>query len=256
MQLHFREQGHGPVVIILHGLFGSLDNWAYVSQQLAERFRIFSLDQRNHGQSPHTPEMNYRLLAGDLRDFMQQHGLSSAAMMGHSMGGKAAMEFALTWPGMVDRLVVVDMAPRSYPRRHDGLFDALLAVDLRNFRTRGQVDEALAPSIPEAGVRRFLLKSLAQTSPGVFEWRFNLPVLRDHYPELTKALEPGRRCDRPALFIRGEKSDYVRAEDIAGIHELFPKAKIETIAGASHWVHAESAEKFVSVVGNFLGENF
>lgn len=256
MRLHFREQGQGPALIILHGLFGSLDNWAYVSQCFADRFRVFSIDQRNHGQSPHSPEMNYRVLAADLHEFMREHDLQSASVMGHSMGGKAAMEFALSWPEKLDRLVVVDMAPRAYPRRHDDIFEALLKLDLSAFRSRAEVEEALAPVIPEMSVRRFLLKGLAQLEPGSFRWKFNLPVLHEHYPDLTAPIETGRRCERRALFLRGGKSDYVRDEDIPLINGFFPQASIETIPEASHWVHAESAEKFVSVVRKFLSANF
>ncbi len=256
MQLHFREQGNGRALIILHGLFGSLDNWAYVSGQLAERFHVFSIDQRNHGQSPHSNEMNFPALAADLNEFMIQRGLESASVMGHSMGGKAAMEFALAWPEKVERLIVVDMATRAYPRRHDDIFEALLEIELGKFQTRAQVDEALTSKIPELAVRRFLLKGISQDAPGSLRWKFNLPVLHEHYSELTEALASERHCDKPALFIRGGKSDYILDDDLPQIRELFPRAELETIPEASHWVHAECADKFIKSVENFLVRNF
>ncbi|HYG21212.1 MAG TPA: alpha/beta fold hydrolase [Verrucomicrobiae bacterium] len=256
MTLNFREQGEGPPLIILHGLFGSLENWAHIAQQLSENFKVFTLDQRNHGSSPHSPDMNFPVLARDVSEFLKEHHIQRAHILGHSLGGKAAMEFALSECANVDRLVVVDMAPRGYPRRHDEIFQALLALRLEAFRTRAEVEQALAGDIPDLAVRRFLLKGLAQDEPGRFRWRFNLPVLFQRYGELTEAVAGGRVCDRPALFIRGGESDYVRHEDLPLIRKFFPHAEIATIESASHWVHAEQPEKFLDQTRKFLCGNF
>lgn len=254
MRLHFRERGDGPPLIILHGLFGSLENWGHISQQLADSFRVISVDQRNHGQSPHDSTMNYSALTDDLREFMDDLNLTSAHLLGHSMGGKTAMQFALTFPKRVNRLVVVDMAPRGYAPKHELIFAALLALDLKRYETRAQVEEALTPKIPELGVRRFLLKGLAKNAEGAFTWRFNLPTLREHYDKLTATLEVQGTFEKPALFLRGGESDYICEEDQAMIRKLFPNARIATIPGASHWLHAEAPEPFLEVTRKFLSE--
>lgn len=254
MRLHFREQGSGPVVIILHGLFGSLDNWAYISQQLSEQFRVISVDQRNHGQSPHDPEMNYSALARDLKEFIEHHGFEKSCVMGHSMGGKAAMQLALTSPELVERLIVVDMAPRAYPRKHDRIFAAMLGLDLRKYQTRSEIEAALEPDVPEMEVRRFLLKGVVRQPEGGFEWKFNLRALHEHYPELSGELPATGRFERPTLFIRGEESDYIRDDDSETIQRIFLQSRIVAIPGASHWVHAEKPENFLSAVMNFLKE--
>ena len=252
MRLHYREQGRGPALVILHGLFGSLDNWAFISQRLAEHFRVFSIDQRNHGQSPHDPEMNYAVMAEDLREFLEQHELPSAHVLGHSLGGKVAMQFALQHPERVDRLMVADMAPRGYERRHDNIFNALLGLNLEAFQTRAQIESALAPQLPDLAVRRFLLKGLARNDSGKLEWKFNLRTLHESYGLLTSAIEWNGVCKKPALFIRGGKSDYIREDDSADIHRLFPLAKITTIPNASHWLHADAAEEFLQIIEGFL----
>ncbi len=252
MRLHFREQGHGPSLIILHGLFGSLENWGFISQQLADDFRVISVDQRNHGQSPHAPEMNYTALARDLCVFMDQQNLASAHLLGHSMGGKAAMQFALLHPERVDRLIVVDMALRAYEPKHDDIFEALSALDLNLYQTRAQVEEALAPRLPDLAVRRFLLKGLTRNPEGGLRWKFNLPVLRENYPGMTTALNAKGSFAMPALFIRGSQSDYIRNEDVPEIQRLFPNADVITIPEASHWVHAEKPDDFLAAARQFL----
>ena len=168
MQLHFRSYGDGEPLIILHGLFGSLDNWHSMSVKLAAPFQVFAVDQRNHGASPHSPEMSYPIMADDLEEFLQSQGLARAYVMGHSMGGKTAMQFALRYPHRVERLVVVDIAPRVYSPLHARILEALLALDLASFKTRKQVEDALASAIPELGTRQFLLKNLTRGAEGHF----------------------------------------------------------------------------------------
>jgi esterase len=254
MQLHFRQQGHGFPLIILHGLFGSLDNWAFVSQQLSEYFQVFSVDQRNHGLSPHSSEMSYPVMAQDVNEFMDEHALPRTNLLGHSMGGKVAMQFALKYPQRVERLIIVDMAPRAYAPAHESIFRALLALKMDAFQNRAQIEDALSVDIPELATRRFLLKGLTRNSAGTFEWKFNLKSLHEDYHFLNAATESNQPFFGPTLFIRGENSDYIREQDLAAIQNLFPASRLVTIPDASHWVHAEAPEKFQRAVTEFLCE--
>jgi len=252
MQLHFKEYGHGRPVILLHGLFGSLDNWHSVASRLAETFHVFALDQRNHGQSPHSTEMAYPLMAADVDNFLAARGLDSAGVIGHSMGGKTAMQLALSFPQRVQRLVVADIAPRAYAPAHDKIFAALQALDLPKFQNRSDIEAALALEIPDLVVRRFLLKNLGRTPAGGFFWKINLPNIAENYGRLREPVAGSTPFTGPALFIRGGKSNYVRPEDEPLIHKWFPSARIETIPEAGHWVHADRPEEFLGLVGDFL----
>jgi len=162
MRLHFKESGNGQPLIILHGLFGSSDNWMAVAPKLAEHFRVFVIDLRNHGQSPHSAEMDYALMAGDVAEFLDVNNFADAALMGHSLGGKVAMQFALSYPNRVTKLIVSDMVPRVYEPSHAKIISALLALDLNAFQSRQPIEEALAAEIPSLAVRRFLLKNLGR----------------------------------------------------------------------------------------------
>ena len=252
MLLHFKQLGHGEPLVLLHGLFGSSDNWFGVALKLAEKFHVFVLDLRNHGHSPHYAEMDYRLMAADVEKFFVTHKLENASVIGHSMGGKVAMQFALSHPARVKKLVVVDMAPRAYAPAHDKILAALLALDLKAFPTRTEIEVALAAEIPSLNLRRFLLKNLGRNDDGSFQWKMNLRAVAENYPSLGEALSVAIPFTNPTQFIRGGKSDYIRAEDEAEIHHLFPSAKIETIRGAGHWVHADKPEEFVRRVLDFL----
>ncbi len=252
MQLHFKASGQGRAVILLHGLFGSSDNWHNIAQRLAEHFHVFTVDQRNHGQSFHHVEMDYPLMAGDVDRFMDSQGLASAMVIGHSMGGKTAMQFALQFPGRVEKLVIADMAPRGYAPAHEKILAALLALELASFPSRQQIENALAPDIPDLALRRFLLKNLGRNDDGTFKWKINLASLKKNYPRLREALSHQTPFAGPALFIRGGKSEYIVVADESAIHRLFPLAKIRTIPAASHWVHAEAPEEFLRLVLDFL----
>lgn len=252
MQLHFKEFGRGKPLILLHGLFGSSDNWLGVAPKLAEKFQALALDLRNHGQSPHSDEMNYALMAGDVAEFLDARNLESANVLGHSLGGKVAMQFALQFPARVEKLIVVDMAPRVYAPEHDEIFEALLALDLQKFSARTEMEIALAEKIPSLNLRRFLLKNLGRNAGGKFFWKMNLRGLFENYPKLGEAISSAKPFEKPALFLRAGKSDYVRESDFARIHELFPRAEIQTIAGANHWLHADAPEEFTGHVLKFL----
>jgi esterase len=252
MQLHFQTYGQGAPLIILHGLFGSLDNWHSMSQKLAADFQVFAVDLRNHGRSPHAAEMSYPLMAEDLKEFVIDRNLSRVNLMGHSLGGKTAMLFALNFPDPVEKLVVVDMAPRAYPPHHDEILKALHSLDLNIFKTRKEMELQLTDSIPDSAVRQFLLKNVKRDSKGVLYWQMNLVGIAANYERLNEAISNKRSFDKPALFIRGERSDYIREEDWPSIRTLFPRAEHCEIAGAGHWVHADAPEAFLRKVREFF----
>lgn len=252
MQLHFKQLGHGEPLVLLHGLFGSADNWFGVAPKLAEKFHVLIPDLRNHGHSPHHAEMDYPLMAADVEKFFAAQKIESAHVVGHSMGGKVAMQFALDFPALVKKLVVVDMAPRVYKRAHDHIFEALLELDLANFQTRPQIEAALAPKIPSLNLRRFLLKNLGRMEDGKLVWKMNLRGVAENYSRLGEVLNAGRPFVGPTQFIRGGKSNYLTATDEPEIRRLFPAAQIQVIPAAGHWVHADSPEEFLRLALDFL----
>jgi esterase len=252
MQLHFKQLGHGEPLVLLHGLFGQSDNWFGVAPKFAEKFHVFAPDLRNHGHSPHHAEMDYPLMAADVEKFFAAQKIESAHVIGHSMGGKVAMQFALDFPERVKKLVVVDMAPRAYKRVHEPIFAALLALDLVSFETRTQIEDALALEIPSLNLRRFLLKNLGRDDNGKFFWKMNLRGVAENYSRLGEVLGAKNHFEKPTLFIRGGKSDYVGTSDENEILKLFPAAEIKIIAAANHWVHADAPEEFLKLVLEFL----
>ncbi len=252
MKLHFRSLGGGPALILLHGLLGSLDNWLPLGRQFAERFTVLAVDQRNHGLSPHSDEFGYDLMAHDLHQFMHDQGLTTAHLLGHSMGGKTAMQFALLYPDQVEKLVVVDMAPRAYAPVHTEALAALQALDLETHQRREDFDEALATQVPDAELRQFLLKNLRRDMAGAFHWKVNLPAIWDNYRHLNAALTVEGQFTKPALFLRGGQSDYVQDADLELIRRFFPDAELRTIPEAGHWVHADKPEEFLGRVLEFL----
>jgi len=251
MELYTRVQGHGPPLVLLHGLFGSNENLGGIARALADRFTIYAMDLRNHGRSPHGEPMDYPTLAGDVATTMAAHGLDHAAVLGHSMGGKAAMELALSRPKRVNRLVVLDIAPVRYDRHHDEELDALLELDLAAIGSRREADEALARRIPNAGVRQFLLKNLRRGETG-FEWRLPLATIDAQYPRIAAAPPSQGPFDGPALFLRGSESGYVSAADQSAIHARFPRSRIETVEGTHHWLHVEKPEAVGRLIDIFL----
>ena len=252
MQLHFKQLGQGEPLVLLHGLFGSADNWFSIAPKLAERFHVFAADLRNHGQSPHDADMSYPLMAADVEEFFAANGLASASVIGHSMSGKVAIQLAVDFPQRVKKLVVVDIAPRAYARAHDNILDALLALDLASFTSRQQIEDSLAKQIPSLYLRRFLLKSAGRDDGGRFFWKMNLPAIAANYSRLCTAVDEGRPFTGPTMFIRGGRSDYINPADEVEIRRQFPAAVIETIPAAAHWVHADAPEEFARLVLDFL----
>ncbi|MEY3195279.1 MAG: hypothetical protein RIQ78_1376 [Bacteroidota bacterium] len=253
MELFTREFGAGAPVIILHGLFGFSDNWQTIAKGLSEQYWVVTPDLRNHGRSPHLPTHSYPAMAEDIRVFMEAHWMFSAAVIGHSMGGKVAMQLALTHPEMVERLIVIDIDPGKAEDNHSAFFRALLGIDLSEMPTRSAVEAYLSEHIQDKGTLQFLLKNITRTEEGVFVWKMNLPVLWEHYNDILAPVS-GEPFDKPTLFIRGSQSNYIKPEETALIKKLFPKASIVTIEGAGHWVHADQPNALLDVLKAFLSD--
>jgi len=253
LQLFARCEGSGPPLVILHGLFGSSRNWASQSRRLAARWQVAALDLRNHGESPWSAEMSYTAMAGDVVSYLDAAGLAEAVVLGHSMGGKAAMAAALSTPARLRALVVVDMAPVRYASGLEQYVEAMRAVDLRGATRRAEVDRALSEAVPDRDLRGFLLQNLV-SEDRQFRWRLNLEALGRNMSEIMDFPEDllARRYDGPACFIYGAASPYVGIERQAAIRRLFPAADFVPIAGAGHWVHAEAPEAFMTALEGFL----
>ncbi len=249
--LYFRELGEGKPLIILHGLFGSSDNWLTLGKRFAEDFKVYIIDQRNHGQSFHADEFSYEAMAQDLKNFIDSKKIDQPHVLGHSMGGKTAMTFATSYPGCVDKLIVADIGPQSYPVHHATILKGLFSIDLESTKSRREADEQLAQFIPEIGIRQFLLKNLTRSGSN-FAWRINLPAIAQSIEQIGKGLNQNTSYDQSTLFIRGEKSDYIKDSDVNLIHSIFSNCRLETIAGAGHWLHAEKPQEFYDIAINYL----
>ncbi len=255
MELFYRHYGHGTPIVILHGLLGISDNWVAVSRKLAdEGYSVYIPDQRNHGQSPHHPVLNYYALTDDLAEFIGQHHLEKPVLLGHSMGGKVAMRYTLENPGNVERLVVVDTSLRSYVRfnYHLKLIDAMLSVDLDGAKGRQDVAEMLAGKIQDPRLVQFLVKNLFWKEKGRLGWRPNLPAISYNVDSMYDGVFYSVRFDGKAIFVRGGQSDYILEEDIPAIMHNFPHAEIKTIENGTHWVHADEPDEFYKILLEFL----
>ena len=247
------EYGQGPPLIVLHGLFGSGRNWTSVAKRLAASRRVFTLDLRNHGASPWAETMSYQDMAEDVRGFIAAHGLGRVTVMGHSMGGKVAMTAALLYPELVEKLVVVDIAPVDNPPTLLAYVRAMREVDLTKVTRRSEVDAQLAPVIQDASERQFLVQNLA-TENGKLVWRLNLEAIERNFPDIIgfPEMRPGQVYAGPALFVAGRRSTYVKPEHAEPIRGLFPRAEVVRIPDAGHWVHAERPDAFIETVMPFL----
>jgi pimeloyl-ACP methyl ester carboxylesterase len=252
MRLNFHQQGQGQPLIILHGLFGSLDNWQRIAEALSDKFRVISADLRNHGSSPHSDEMSLSAMAGDVRTLLDGLGLKEAMALGHSLGGKVAMQLALETPERVAKLVVADIAPRPYPPWHLEILDALLSLKLEKFKSRPEIEQTLAKDLPSLPLRKFLLKNLRRNEDGSFVWKIPLPTIKENYALLNQSGDFQGAFEKSTLFVRGGPSEYITRADQKIILKLFPRAKIETIPEAGHWLHAEKPEEFIRIVRSFL----
>jgi esterase len=250
LPLHHRVLGvRGDWILLLHGLFGAGDNLGALAKALMDEFQVVQIDLRNHGRSPHSDEMSFAAMAADIVQLQNMLGITASHVVGHSLGGRVAMELALYHPSRVQSLVVADIAPVSYAPHHVAIFAALQTLDL-HIANRGEADAQLASLIPETSVRQFLLKSLYQDGD-VWRWRFNVPALLANYAALTTH-QSGEPFTGPTLFIKGELSDYIQPEYEPAMHALFPAFELKTIAGAGHWLHGEKPAEFNRLVKDFI----
>lgn len=246
--------GAGPDVLFLHGLFGSGDNWRGIGRALADRFRIHLLDLPNHGRSPWLDNPELPTLAAAVDEWASGHGLQRYRLLGHSMGGKVAMQMALNRQAAnIERMIIVDIAPKQYASRHQDIFAGLKSINLDRVSDRKAADKELEPYVGDASIRQFLLKSLA-TKDGRLYWRFNLEILEKRYDAIGKAPAVTAPFRQPTLFIKGQNSDYMVVEDREPIKKLFPNASSKLIDGAGHWPHAEKPSIFTKIVGDFLSQ--
>ena len=251
MKLFSRIMGEGQPILIVHGLFGMSDNWQSLGKKFADFYEVHLVDQRNHGRSPHSAVFNYEVLANDLLNYIKNHKLKNVILMGHSLGGKTAMQLAVKHPDLVQKLIIVDISPKAYPVHHDKIIEALQSLDFDDLKSRGEADIKLAEYIDDASVRQFLLKSLYWVEKEQLAFRFNLKAIADHITEVGKVLTDKMVYKGPSLFIDGASSAYIVDEDEDLILEHFPEAEIVTIADAGHWVHAEQPKRFFDEVLRF-----
>lgn len=254
MKLAYREYGSGQPLIILHGLFGQSDNWNSLAKKFAEQgFRVFTLDQRNHGLSPHSDEWSYEAMAHDLKEFVDDHQLQHPIMLGHSMGGKTVMFFELMYPGIAAKMIVADMAPKAYPPHHDAVLDALNSVDFSVVKSRKEAEASMNEYISDFGTKQFLLKNIywKDNENNVMDWRFNLKTLSEKYDNVSVEV-PSGSSPVQSLFIRGGNSNYVLDSDRDAIAARFPNYELKTMSGAGHWVHAEQPQVFFDLVMEFI----
>lgn len=252
--LSFKTEGSaGPPLLILHGLLGSASNWRTIARRLSTHHRVYTLDLRNHGQSPHADTMTYPEMAGDVLDFLDREGMDAATLLGHSMGGKTAMTLALGAPERVRALVVVDIAPSVSRHDHVPVLEAMAGLDLSRVARRADADAMLAARIPDAGMRMFVLQNLASGAEG-FAWRINLPAIEASMPALLDfPLGPDASpYPGPTRFVRGAASDYIEPDDEPVIRTWFPAARIVTVPDAGHWVHADQPEGFLAALDGAL----
>ena len=240
--------GEGPAFIILHGLFGTLDNWQTIAKNLAEKYTVYLVDQRNHGRSPHFNSHTYVEMAEDLYTFMNEQGIPSATLLGHSMGGKTVMQFTADHEDMVDRLYVVDMAPKQYSPHHGDIIDALDSIPVATIKSRKDAETVLIDKIPDAGIRLFLLKNLSRSKTGGYEWKMNLPVLKRDYLNVIDKTHLPWPIEVKTTFIRGGDSNYILDSDFEHIEEYFPNSTVVTIENAGHWVHAQQPKALLYAI--------
>ncbi|NND87869.1 MAG: alpha/beta fold hydrolase [Flavobacteriaceae bacterium] len=253
MILHSQIIGTGTPLLILHGFLGMGDNWKTLGNRFATHdLEVHLIDQRNHGRSFHHSEFSYEAMAEDLLRYLDHYKIEKCYLLGHSMGGKTAMQFAIEHPQRVEKLIVADIAPKSYPQHHQDILKSLGSLDFEKISSRSEADRVLANYIPDLGTRQFLLKNLYWVSKGKLGLRVNLEVVTDQIAEVGKALPASTRYEGPVLFLRGERSGYIEDIDLLSIKRHFPQAVLKTVSSAGHWLHAENPDEFYRYVMNFL----
>lgn len=257
MKLAYREFGEGQPLIILHGLFGQSDNWNTLAKRFGENgFKVYTLDQRNHGLSQHSDVWDYQVMAEDLKEFIEEHQLQNVILLGHSMGGKTVLFFEQMFPQLANKLIIVDISPRAYEPHHDSVLKALNAVDFTDINTRKEAEAILGEYISDFGTKQFLLKNIfwKEDETKQMAWRFNLKTITKEYNNIGVSV-PFFISDTKTMFIRGEKSDYIKNDDEADIASRFSHYQLKTIANSGHWVHAEQPEAFFNCVMDFISQS-
>lgn len=254
MKLFYKQYGEGKFpLFILHGIFGMLDNWHNIARALSEQYTVYTIDARNHGQSPHSSDAGYDAMAADVIELADDLGISEFILMGHSMGGKTAMHIADLYPQRIAKLIVVDIAPKQYKPGHDAYFRAFENIDWSSMNSRKEIDEALQAYESNQGVRLFLAKNVDRLDGGGFAVKSNIPALKAAYDEIIGALELKSVFEKPALFITGADSRYLKEEDKPYIQAHFSDCRFIAVSGAGHWVHADNPKEFMEDLMGFLG---
>lgn len=267
MKLFFRKYGSGPPLVILHGLYGSSDNWVSLAKSISDRFTVYLPDQRNHGQSPHSDVHDFKSMKEDLYELTEDLGLKRFFLAGHSMGGKTAIAFAMSWPEKLYGLIVVDISPVSSEEKdsaafsvHSEILDSILSVDLEGKTSREDIEAVLSQKISSPGVRGFIMKNLKRLPENSFAWKLNVPVLKKNLGEIIRGIKPGKSDFRevsgfPVLFLKGENSDYISERDYAEIRKMFPGAEFVIIPGAGHWIHSDNPEAVIKAFLQLAGDS-
>lgn len=263
VKLYYRKYGSGPTLIILHGLYGSSDNWISIARKLENHYTVLLPDLRNHGASPHSSTHSFAEMVDDLAQFYEETGTENAFLIGHSMGGKVAMRFAASYPEKVNRLMIIDIAPKNYLagnnssqhiRQHERILELLQDPDLSHFHTRKELDDYFSLKVKEEPVRLFLLKNIHRNPAGIFEWKINAAVLRDSFRPMVSEVDwswfEGLRpiMAYPVTFVRGLNSEYVSDADWKDILKIYPEAKLIDVPDAGHWLHAEQPDKLIAAI--------
>lgn len=251
MKLNYKVAGTGEPLIILHGLFGMLDNWGSIGRELSKYYTVYLVDQRNHGKSPHSMDFNYDLLAEDIKEFMTEVGIDKAHMIGHSMGGKSVMRFAQKYSEKCTSIIVLDIAPKAYAHGHNEIFSAIASMDLSAITTRKEADQQLALGIEDISIRQFLLKNLGRNEEKAFAWKANFKSLKANYESIINNIGPPSQSSVKSLFVRGARSHYIVESDAESIREYFPNAQIVDV-DAGHWVHAERPKELLEIIMAFI----
>lgn len=251
LQLNYKKLGEGQPLLILHGLFGSLDNWMSLGKKWSEDFTVFLVDLRNHGKSPHTEEHSYQLMSQDVAEFCEEQDIDKCIVMGHSMGGKVTMQLCIDFPNLVEKAIIVDMGPGANLPGHDTIFKALTTFPLNQNMRRNETTQWLSEAIANLAIAQFLGKNLKRNEEG-WAWKFNLETLKKDYPKILSSIDNEDKIDTPTLFIKGEESNYLRSEQQEAIAELFADYTLVEIEDAGHWVHAENPREFYHQVMSFL----
>ena len=253
LKLYYKSYGTGDPIIILHGLFGMGDNWRTIARLMESQYQCILVDLRNRGRSPHDEVMNFEVMAADVLELIKDLDLDDAVILGHSLGGKVAMQFATTYPELTEKLIVVDIAPKQYPAHHNVVIEAIQAIEPGKLNSRDEAEGTLRHFLGEdESTVQFIMKNLSRNPEGGFEWKPNMPGIIAAYDQLNQDVTAMHPYLGPVLFIKGEHSDYITEKDMPAINHLFPEASLVTIPGAGHWVHADSPGPFTQTILAFL----